>query len=295
VTAPGGAVAEAGAASAPFELRAGALRLAVRPDLGGAVAGLWHGVTPILRSSEPGRLRSAREAALFALLPYASRLGQRRFRWRGHEHTTRANVADSPHSLHGVGWQRPWRIVASSALEVVLELCHGGDADWPFAFSARQYLSLGAGSFDARLQIVNDDAREQPVGLGWLAAFVARPRSRIHVEVEQRWDGDATLLPTRAVAQHGIDSDVAHLAFDNCFDGWRGAARLRDERFSLRLSSSLTRLVVCTPPEGDHFSVAPVSHVTNAIHMADPLAHGLVALAPGAALDAWMRLDCALA
>ena len=33
----------ASAASTPFELHAGALRLALRPDLGGAVAGLWHG------------------------------------------------------------------------------------------------------------------------------------------------------------------------------------------------------------------------------------------------------------
>jgi aldose 1-epimerase len=293
VTAAGAAAAVADGESGAFELHAGALRLALRPDLGGTVAGLWHGATPILRSSEPARLRSADEAAMFPLLPYANRLGLARFRWRGHDHTTRAG-AGSPHSLHGVGWQRGWRIVSSSALEVVVELRHPGDADWPFAFSARQYLSLDAASFHARLQIVNDDAREQPVGLGWHASFVRRARSRIHAELAQRWDGDASLLPTRPVAQHGIDSDVAHLTFDHCFDGWTGAARVRDERFSLQLRSSLTRLVVRTPPDGDDFSLAPASHVTNAIHMADPLAHGLVALAPGAALDAWLRLDCAV-
>ena len=287
-------VPDANAASAPFELRAGALRLAVRPDLGGAVAGLWHGETPILRSREPGRLQSTREAAMFPLVPYSNRLGYRRFRWRGRDHTTRANVADSPHSLHGVGWQRPWRIVSSSALEVVLELRHDGDADWPFAFSARQYLSLSAASFGARLQLVNDDAGEQPAGLGWHPYFVRRARSRMHVEVSHRWESDPTLLPTRTVAQHGIDSDLSHLSFDHCFEGWRGPARLRDERFSLQLASSLPRLVVYTPPERDYFCVEPVSHVSNAIHMADPAAHGLVALAPGATLDAWMRLDVAV-
>ena len=35
------------------ELHAGALRLALRPDLGGTVAGFWHRETPILRSTEP--------------------------------------------------------------------------------------------------------------------------------------------------------------------------------------------------------------------------------------------------
>jgi len=287
-TAPGAAEA------ASFELHAGALRLAVRADLGGAVAGLWHGDTPILRSSEPAELASAHASALFPLVPYSNRLGYRRFRWRGKDYTTRANVAGSPHSLHGLGWQRPWTIVSSSALEVVLELRHEGDADWPFAFTARQYLALDAASFSARLQLSNDGAVEQPAGLGWHPYFVRRARSRMHIELSHRWDADATLLPTRKVAQHGIDSDLSHLAFDNCFEGWRGPARIRDERFSLQLASSLPYLVVYTPPERGYFCVEPVSHVSNAIHMAEPAAHGLVALAPGATLDAWMRLDVAV-
>ena len=282
------------AARAPFELRSGALRLAVRADFGGAIAGLWHSGTPILRSTEPARLASAHDSAMYPLVPYSNRLGYRRFRWRGKDYSTRANVAASPHSLHGLGWQRPWAIVSSSALEVVLELRHEGDADWPFAFTARQYLALDAASFSARLQLSNDADVEQPVGLGWHPYFVKRPRSRMHIELSDRWDADATLLPTRKVAQHGIDSDLSHLDFDNCFEGWRGPARIRDERFSLQLASSLPYLVVYTPQERDYFCVEPVSHVNNAIHMAEPAAHGLVAVAPGATLDAWLRLDVAV-
>ena len=277
-------------ASSSFELRAGALRLALRPDLGGAVAGLWHRDTPILRSTEPARLASAHAAAMFPLLPYSNRLGYRRFRWRGQDHTTRANAEGTPHSLHGIGWQRPWRLVSSSAVEVVLELAHLADADWPFAFTARQYFGLAADAFTARLQLTNDADGEQPVGLGFHPYFVKRMRSRMHIELSDRWEADATLLPTRKVAQHGIDSDLSHLDFDHCFEGWRGPARIRDERFSLQLSSSLAYLVVYTPPERDYFCVEPVSHVSNAIHMADPMAHGLVALAPGATLEASMTL-----
>jgi aldose 1-epimerase len=288
------AAAGRSATAASFELRAGALRLALRADLGGAVAGLWHGETPILRSSEPARLASAHESAMFPLVPYSNRLGYRRFRWRGKDYSTRANVAGTPHSLHGLGWQRPWAIVSSSVLEVVLELRHDGDADWPFAFTARQYLTLDAASFNARLQVSNEAAVDQPIGCGWHPYFVKRARSRMHIELSDRWEADATLLPTRKVAQHGIDSDLSHLDFDNCFEGWRGPARIRDERFSLQLASSLPYLVVYTPPERDYFCVEPVSHVSNAIHMAEPASHGLVALAPGATFDAWMRLDVAV-
>ena len=100
-------------------------------------------------------------------------------------------------------------------------------------------------------------------------------RSRLHVEAAARWESDATKLPTRKVAQPGIDADLSHLDYDHCFEGWRGPARIRDERFSLQLVSELPYLVVYTPPERDYFCVEPVSHLSNAIHMAEPAAHGL--------------------
>lgn len=274
-----------------FELHAGALRLALRPGLGGSIAGLWHHGVPVLRSSEPAALDGPRAAGCFPLVPYSNRLGYRRFRWKGADHTTQPNFEGSPHSLHGVGWRRPWEIVSSSALEVVLACRHAADGDWPFAFEARQYLTLTPQSLHIEMVVTNLADVVAPVGLGWHPYFPKRARSRLHIEVDGRWDRDDALLPVRKVAQPGIDGDVAHLAFDHCFDGWRGAARIRDERFSLQLTSSLERLVVFTPQEQDFFCVEPVSHVSNAIHMADPLAHGLRAVAPGESTSAWMQLD----
>jgi aldose 1-epimerase len=274
-----------------FELHAGALRLAIRPDLGGAIAGFWHRDAPILRSVEPVALEGVRQAACYPLVPYSNRLGLRHFRWKGAEYTTQANFAGSPHSLHGVAWQRPWEIVSSSAVDVVLRLSHEGDADWPFAFEVRQYFNLTPQAMSVQMVFTNRAAIPQPVGLGWHPYFPKRSRSRLHIDLAERWDADVTELPIRKVAQPGIDSDVSHLDFDNCFEGWRGPARIRDERFSLQLTSSLRYLVVFTPQDRDYFCVEPVSHVSNAIHMADPAAHGLVAVGPGESMDAVMTID----
>ncbi len=274
-----------------FELHAGALRLALRPDLGGSVAGLWHRDTPILRSVEPGALAGARQSACFPLLPYSNRLGFRRFRWKGRDHVTAPNFDDGPHSVHGVGWLRPWEIVSSSAVEVVLRCRHEGDADWPFAFEARQYFTLTPQAMSVQMVFTNHADGSQPVGLGWHPYFPKRARSRLHIELSERWDADVNQLPIRKVVQPGIDSDIVHLDFDNCFEGWKGPARIRDERFSLQLTSSLRYLVVYTPQAKDYFCVEPVSHVSNAIHMADPLAHGLRSVAPGESIDAAMKLE----
>jgi aldose 1-epimerase len=277
-----------------FELHAGALRLALRPDLGGSIAGLWHRETPILRSLEPAALGGPRDSACFPLVPYSNRLGLRRFRWKGAEYTTAPNFEGSPHSLHGASWQRPWELVSSSAVDVVLRHRHDGDADWPFAYEVSQYFTLAPDAMTVQMVFTNRADVAQPAGLGWHPYFPKRERSRLHIELAERWDSDVTKLPIRKVAQPGIDSDVAHLDFDHCFEGWRGPARIRDERFSLQLTSSLPYLVVYTPQDRDHFCVEPVSHVSNAIHMADPLAHGLRSIAPGASIDAAMKLEVAV-
>ena len=276
----------------PFiDLRAGDLRLALRPDLGGAIAGLWRGEVAVMRSTEPADLDSARRSACYPLAPYSNRLGYRRFRWLGQDHTTQPNFDDNPHSVHGVAWQRPWDVVSSSADQAELRYVHKPDHHWPFAFELQQRFVLTPDALELHLAFSNRAAHTQPVGLGWHPYFPKRPHSRLHIELTDRWENDASGLPTRRVPQPGIDGDVSHLGFDNCFEGWRGAARLRDDKLSMKLRSSLPYLVVYTPAHSPYYCVEPVSHVSNAIHMADPAAHGLRALAAGATFDAWMKLE----
>ena len=279
------------ALQAGCELRAGDLRLAVRPDLGGCIAGLWHRNAPVLLSAEPHTLRASRPSGSFPLVPYSNRLGNRRFQWQGVDHTTAPNFGDSPHSLHGVAWLRAWQVVSFEPAGLVLRYEHRPDAHWPFAFAAEQHFTLTPARLSVRLAMTNTSPQAQPAGLGWHPYFPKRARSHLHTQVTRRWEVDNAQLPTHPVAQDRIDDPIAQLRLDHCFDGWCGRALLHDEQFSLELCSSLRHLVVYTPQDKDYFCVEPVSHVNNAIQMPDPLQHGLVALPPGDTADAWMTLD----
>ena len=269
------------------------MRLALRADLGACIAGLWHGDLPVLRSTEAAELTSSRLSACYPLAPYSNRLGFRRFRWLGRDHTTQPNFDDNPHSVHGVAWQRPWQVVEQTMSRAVLAYDHTADAHWPFAFALRQVVELTPESLTLSLHITNHADVAQPVGLGWHPYFPKRSRSRLHIELTDRWESDASGLPTRKLPQSGIDADIAHLEFDHCFEGWRGEAKIRDEKLRLGLRSSLPYLVVFTPQTKPYYCVEPVSHVSNAIHMADPLAHGLRKLAPGESFEASMTLAVA--
>jgi aldose 1-epimerase len=274
-----------------LELHAGALRLAVRPDLGGSIAGLWHGTTPLMRSTTPGELGSARLSASYPLVPYSNRIGHRHFRWGGKEYTTASNFDDNPHSVHGVAWLRAWDVVSSSTTELVLRHEHKADEHWPFPFVVKQHFHLTPQQLSVQLVFTNTAEIAAPVGLGWHPYFPKRAHSRLHIELTDRWESDASGLPTHKVAQAGIDGDVSQFDFDNCFEGWRGPAQLGDETFSLQLTSSLRYLVIYTPQNKPYFCVEPVSHVSNAIQLSTPASHGLVTLEPGQTSDAWMKLD----
>ena len=151
---------------AVLELRAGDLRLALRPDLGGAVAGLWLGETMVLRSTEGEALEGPRLSAGFPLVPYSNRIGYRRFNWRGKSFTTAPNFDEGPHSLHGVGWQRAWTVLASDATHALLKLHHTPDAHWPFAFDATQRFDLGPGGLRIEMSATNRSDEAAPMGLG---------------------------------------------------------------------------------------------------------------------------------
>ena len=59
-----------------IELRSGALRCELVPDLGGCIAGLWLGELPVLRSTPAAQLQSARQSGCYPLVPFSNRIGQ---------------------------------------------------------------------------------------------------------------------------------------------------------------------------------------------------------------------------
>lgn len=280
--------------SSVAQLQQGSLRLALRPDIGGAIAGLWFDGVPVLRSCEAPALGNVRESACYPLVPYSNRIAQRQFSWLGRAYSLAANC-DEPHNLHGTGWLDPWQVLERSPTRVTLQYTHPSDPYWPFAFHVEQAFELRGHSLRITLAATNIDARKTPMGLGWHPYFVRRERSRVHLELQHRWEADAAMLPVKAVTQTVLDADVAVLDLDNCFDGWSGPARIRDEKLSLRMTSSLNHAVIYTPRGRDHYCVEPVSHVNNALASDQPEARGVVALAAGETMHAWMQLDIARA
>ena len=277
-----------------IQLKAGALRCELVPELGGCVAGLWLGDLPVLRSTPAAQLDSGRKSGCYPLVPFSNRIGQATLAWQGTQHPLIRNNGDEPHAIHGVGWQRPWTLLDQDEHSAMISYEHRSDAAWPFAFDASQTFRLTPQALEMTIAITNQAPQPAPTGLGWHPYFVKRPGSRLTFAATGRWEMGSDKLPTERKPSPGIDADCGLLDVDHCYDGWSGVAVLRDSEMQVRLESGLTRVVAFTNGTREYVAIEPVSHVNNAVHLyaqglpASDL--GLQVLQPGESMMAQMTI-----
>src|SRR3954465_5595082 len=90
-------------------LTAGASSIVVAPEHGTGLVGWMRGRTALLRHALPeaAAFGDSHAMGLFPLLPYCNRIGWTRFSWQGRDYHLARNFGDSPHTIHGIGWERP--------------------------------------------------------------------------------------------------------------------------------------------------------------------------------------------
>ncbi len=263
--------------------------------LGGALLALSHAGDPVLRPATADDVRRAgvRASACYPLIPFANRIGYGHLPVAGREYVLRANLPPEPHAVHGIGWQRPWRIVAQDHAAAELLLRYDGDSpgEWPFAFDARQRFELSPSGLKITISLVNRDQQTWPAGIGLHPYFPVRSGQTLQFEADGAWQNGPDQLPRQRVA--GPDWDfreprrIAQLDLDHDFYNWCGWARIGGGAAGVvRIAASevFPVLRVFTPPGRGFIAVEPVSHGADAVNRAPKDTAGYRLLGPGEAL-----------
>ncbi|MDY7511464.1 aldose 1-epimerase [Ralstonia wenshanensis] len=273
--------------------------VSICPEIGGAiVTATWRG-RPIFhdRSAEALDSLNVRRMGCYPLVPYSNRIGHACFEWEGTTQTLRPNFPGEPHAIHGFGWQRAWGVEWATDTTVALTLRHSPDADWPYACSIRQTLSLNEASLALTLEMTNEHSTPVPAGLGWHPFFPMSTATRLQTRWERMLDMDPDHLPYQDIPvplrfnfAHG--QPMSDIEVDHCFAGWRGSATIRQDDYVVDLQSAGTPAAVLMRQHGQgFFALEPVSHVNNALQFAPSRALGpMHALAAGHTMRIAMRL-----
>ena len=283
-------------------LKAGPLGVALAPSAGASIARF----TADRAGKTADVMRPAPDAAVaaddphgmssFPMIPFCGRIAQARFAFGGTTFQLNRNFGDSPHAIHGNAWKRAWRVAARTQHRAELVLDHdpaGREAEWPFAYTARQTFTLMPDALQVVIEVTNRDLRAMPLGFGLHPYFPMTPQARLTARVDGMWENDATMQPLRRVK---VPADIdfsggrklADLAVDNCFTGWTLTADLSwpELALALRIEADLVfgHFVVYTPAHRDYFCAEPQTVAPDAVNLAARGAGdtGLVVLAPGA-------------
>ena len=297
-------------------LAAGDAVVDIAPAVGGAIASFTLDGADILRST-PHDARAegnVRAFACYPLVPYSNRIANARLAFDGREHALARNFGDSPHAIHGVGWQRAWTIVASSTTHAQLALEHDARgeaaASWPWPFRALQTFALersarGA-TLSARLAIENTGRHAFPFGLGWHPFFPKPPGTTLAFAATHVWQSDPTQIPIARVAvpdawRFDPPRPLGDVELDHVFEPSTGAATIRWPARALAVAidadRALDRRVVFVPPGRDYLAFEPATHMTDAFNRAErgETGTGTRLLPPGAAFSCTMRLQASAA
>jgi len=168
--------------------------LEVAPAQGGCITAYrWrrgeHSIDWLRPAPGTGRF-APNDSGCFPLVPYSNRIRDGRFRFGGKSICLQPNFAPSPHTIHGHGWQRPWRITDESADRLSIAYDHDG-SDWVTPYRAEQRFMLRDGALGMEIAVTNTGNEPMPAGLGLHPYFPRTPRCRLSAPVRQMWKTDA--------------------------------------------------------------------------------------------------------
>ncbi len=285
-----------------LRLTCGALDSHIAPQAGGSLARFNAGRQALMRPCADEGSTDPLTMACYPLLPFIGRIGLGHFRFEGRDIALLPHPISAPHALHGIGWQRPWRVVAASTCDATLALSHDAarDAGWPWSFEATQHFALEENALTITLAIENKNPNPMPTGLGLHPFFEGRQTAHLTGDLPYMWESAPDGLPTHRAEVTAANNfrrgcRVAPLTLDHCFSGGVGPLHIHweDRALDLRLQGrNAGHTVIYTPQAHDFFCVEPVTHVPNAVNRQQPTEiTGLKILQPGEAMQLACRFE----
>lgn len=292
-----------------LELKAGSMSAGIDASLGGALLWLssmdgngerwnWMRALPEGRSFMPGE--GVLNTACFPLVPFSNRIENAAFPFNNQTVQLQPNWPGNM-AIHGVGWQKAWRVLRHSDTDLMLGL-DMESADWPWQAGATLHYNLRADGLSMSLSLHNMSGESMPSGLGFHPYFPKTVETGLQCDCRNVLLTDDRQIPTGLLADHSAakllrEGNLPPPGFDNALTGWEGDATIIWAGTETQPSR---RMVITTKPEtefavlyfpeileaGDEpfFCFEPVTHIPNAHNLQDDRygPNGLLDLAPGA-------------
>ena len=277
-------------------LRAGTNRAVVDVERGGRLAS-WSIDGEELLVGPPTDDDRSIFWGCYLMAPWPGRLADGRFDWHGR--TIQLRRSHGRHAIHGLTWNRPWRLNRATAASAELSIDLPRD-EWPMGGRVQQRFALTPRTLRLEASIEADEP--MPAALGW------HPWLRRRGDPHLRVDASSVLVTERMIPTGGTASvhgqtdlrggpRLGRRRLDLTYVGARTPAMLTwpDLELVIDFDPAPAPLVVYTPR--DSICIEPMTAYPNALAL-PPAARssaGAVTLGGGERLAGAMTLSVAAA
>jgi aldose 1-epimerase len=288
-------------------LRADAVSLELRPDIGGCIGafrierrgGPFDLMRPFGRS--PGELSDALYSGMFPMLPFANCIRDNCFTFEGRRYKVASNMAGARLNFHGSGWRSPWRVTSVSEASAVLVLDEGR-VDEAYCFSAVQRFGIDRAGLTVETTLTNRADRRMPFSFGQHPWFPTHGGAHMRFAATGMWlsDGEGQterVVPITAEADYATPRRPPSAYRNVCYAGWDGRAEIiwldAGVRLSLTADPVFRHLMFHVPGNQPVFCVEPQSNAPCAFDGLDQgrVAPGVHILDLGESVSGTLRFD----
>jgi aldose 1-epimerase len=274
-------------------LKAGALEVALVPQIGGSVSSLrWRGIDLMRRLADRDReAGNVLGVAMFPMMPYANRITGNTFDFAAKRWQVLPNNPPEKLNVHGSGWQHAWAVTKAGASAATLSLDIAAGAE-PYSYRATQVFTASDEGLGVTMTLTNTGPVAMPFGFGLHPWFDRDPdvtlrfkARRFYLEEPESISGDPITLPPELDFAGGRPLPGGWR--NNDYGGWSGEATIRfpSRGAGLRITADpvFKHLMFYADPTKPYFCVEPQTNASGAFNRGgwDDPEEGVIVLAPG--------------
>jgi len=226
----------------------------------------------------------------YLMAPFAGRIKGAGVSWAGRTVGLRRN--HGVHSIHGAGFDAPWRVVERTERSLTLA-CEFDRSRWPFKGSMSQHLDITPERLTLQAEIVA--LEPMPASIGWHPWFHTEDGPlRVALQSDDTLKLDGDLIPTGELVPVDDRTDLRAgptlegRRLDDVYASVSAPVSVvwPDMELTMRFSENVRAFVVCTHPQA--VCVEPMTAWPDAVRLEAEGCHGtgLVSLAAGETLTA---------
>lgn len=271
----------------------------INPQYGGRIDSFTYKGQSLFRKSIDFQDSDPLQSACFPLVPFSNRIRNGAFMFEGNSYKLRPNWDGDQPNIHGQGWQKPWRVIEAS--DTAMVMAFHGDGWWPWAFEAKQYISLSENGAILKMTLQNLSDSNMPAGLGFHPYFNRTDDTILQCNARKIWNPmqeniALNILDDESHKKIGFDGkgrNINNINLDHCFEDISGNILIKQASRHLTIMMQPMRnarhMIIYIPDNAAEFFCAePVSHITGAI--SDDVGH-IDILKPGQSLDIAVKIS----